>query len=84
MPEIIQHGAVRNPRDRFPYTTALTCGNCGCVFKLLPGDQWVRKDDQREGVWIETHCPECRQSVYRDSPVAWSQMADPNWRPSTP
>jgi hypothetical protein len=77
MPKIIKHG------DRWPQHQQdwigkrLTCGNCGCLFEILEGDEfsWSRipgilkkkpdSPDRKLGeeCTIEIKCPECSSKV---------------------
>lgn len=85
MATIIKRGAMQDPSKLVPYSQTITCPQCQCEFRLEPGDEWARHEDQREGIWIELWCPEPQCAHRITSPFAgkWSEIADPNWRPAS-
>lgn len=76
-------GWTQDPLELFPYNTDITCARCHCIFRLQPGDAWKVVDDQKDGNFITTVCPQpsCRTIVTRDTPSN-SKIADPRWVPS--
>lgn len=79
---IVRRGRIANPREMFPYTQELVCSRCSCHFRLEPGDEWSRHEDEQERAnYIQCRCPEerCLASVTAHFPGPWSDIADPAW-----
>lgn len=69
MVKITKPGGTQDPSKMFPYDTTLTCGKCGCEFRLEPGDAWKRNEDPYDASkWIQTRCPQPQCGAF----VTWS------------
>lgn len=53
--KIIKDGNLR----RFNMTKRFECPWCGCVFEADKNEYKIH-DDQKDGPWIEVHCPFCK------------------------
>jgi hypothetical protein len=58
---IIQHGNKK--RGMWWLNLHFCCTTCGCVFQVNEYDGVTQHDDQRNGEYVETLCPECSAGV---------------------